>query len=81
MFLKDFETGFEKMSSQKIRYHAGHGLTDQSVMPLLNQGLFEEYNIGHWIVSEAVFSGLYSVVKKLKDQFNVTHDFRQRRTT
>ncbi len=49
-------------------FHAGHGLTDLSVVPLLKQGLFEEYNIGHWIVGEALFTGLESVVKKLREQ-------------
>lgn len=47
-------------------FHAGHGLTDESVKPLVKQGLFEEYNIGHWIVSEAVFLGLAPVVQDLR---------------
>ncbi len=46
-------------------FHAGHGLTDRSVAPLVAQGLFEEYNIGHWIVGEAVFRGLGPVVRAL----------------
>jgi pyridoxine 5-phosphate synthase len=49
-------------------FHAGHGLTDQSLGPLLKQGLFEEYNIGHWIVGEALFTGLETVVAKLSAQ-------------
>lgn len=47
-------------------FHAGHGLTDESVRPLVLQGLFEEYNIGHWIVGEAVFRGLGPVVRDLQ---------------
>ena len=42
----------------KIGHHAGHGLTDESVAPLVEANLFEEYNIGHWIISESVFSGM-----------------------
>lgn len=49
-----------------VGFHAGHGLTDQSVRPLVEQGLFAEYNIGHWIISEAIFRGLPSVVSDLK---------------
>lgn len=49
-------------------FHAGHGLTSLSVVPLLEQGLFEEYNIGHWIVSEALFTGLANVVAQLAAQ-------------
>ncbi|HXH29662.1 MAG TPA: pyridoxine 5'-phosphate synthase [Bacteriovoracaceae bacterium] len=46
-------------------YHAGHGLTYDSLEPLLKEALFEEYNIGHWIISEAVFIGLGHVVKEM----------------
>jgi pyridoxine 5-phosphate synthase len=46
-------------------FHAGHGLTFESLSPLLEQGLFEEYNIGHWIIAESVFIGLGHVIKEL----------------
>jgi pyridoxine 5-phosphate synthase len=49
-------------------FHAGHGLTNQSLVPLLKQGLFEEYNIGHWIVGESVFTGLEHVVAQMSAQ-------------
>lgn len=51
----------------KINCHAGHGLTDQSLVPLLKENLFEEYNIGHWIICQAVFDGLANVTKSLKE--------------
>jgi len=31
----------------------------------VERNIFEEYNIGHWIVSEAVFLGLAPVVKEM----------------
>jgi pyridoxine 5-phosphate synthase len=46
-------------------YHAGHGLTFDSLEPLLQEGDFDEYNIGHWIISEAVFIGLGHVIQEL----------------
>ena len=48
----------EWCQKMKIGHHAGHGLTDESVAPLVEANLFEEYNIGHWIISESVFSGM-----------------------
>ncbi len=48
-------------------YHAGHGLTDRSLAPLLSAQLFEEYNIGHWMIAESVFQGLGPVVKGLQE--------------
>ena len=46
-------------------YHAGHGLTFESLVPLLEEGVFEEYNIGHWIIAESVFIGLGHVIKEM----------------
>lgn len=51
-------------------YHAGHGLTLDSLEPLLEQGVFEEYNIGHWIIAESVFIGLGHVVKEMLTLMN-----------
>lgn len=51
-------------------YHAGHGLTIESLVPLLEEGLFEEYNIGHWIIAESVFIGLGHVVKEMLTMMN-----------
>ena len=48
-----------------IAYHAGHGLTDLSLEPLVKENIFEEYNIGHWIICDSVFHGLENSVKKL----------------
>jgi pyridoxine 5-phosphate synthase len=51
-------------------FHAGHGLTYDSLVPLLQEGEFEEYNIGHWIISESVFIGLGHVIKEMLTVIN-----------
>lgn len=58
------------LESQQVACHAGHGLTRESVLPLLKSGYFEEYNIGHWIISQAVFQGLHQVIHDLKGLFH-----------
>lgn len=63
--LDSYQKGFEIINQHHWGYHAGHGLTINSLEPLLEQGLFEEYNIGHWIISESVFLGLGHVLKEL----------------
>jgi pyridoxine 5-phosphate synthase len=63
--LDKFQKGFEIMQSHQIGYHAGHGLTDESLRPLVEQGIFAEYNIGHWIICDALFNGLSTSIKKL----------------
>lgn len=60
-----FRKGALFIKSKGLGYHAGHGLTFQSLGPLLSEGDFEEYNIGHWIISEAIFIGLGHVVREL----------------
>lgn len=68
-YLVKFREAYKFLTDHKIACHAGHGLTDQSVIPLLESKLFEEYNIGHWIICNAVFNGLSNTVKNLQNIF------------
>lgn len=63
--LKKYAEGHRIIKDHGWGYHAGHGLTYESLEPLLAEGYFEEYNIGHWIISEAVFIGLGHVIKEM----------------
>ncbi|HUU59947.1 MAG TPA: pyridoxine 5'-phosphate synthase, partial [Phycisphaerae bacterium] len=46
--------------------HAGHGLTYTNVTPVASIPGFSEFNIGHAIVSRAVFVGLRAAVAEMK---------------
>src|SRR5213592_3921284 len=46
--------------------HAGHGLTYQNVQPVAAIPEIEELNIGHSIVSNAVFWGLEEAVRRMR---------------
>lgn len=63
--LEKYRKGSMIIKKAGLGYHAGHGLTFESLLPLLQEGDFEEYNIGHWIVSESVFIGLGHVIKEM----------------
>lgn len=63
--LEEYRRGHALIKARGWGYHAGHGLTLASLEPLLKEALFEEYNIGHWIISEAVFLGLGPVLKEM----------------
>jgi pyridoxine 5-phosphate synthase len=65
-FIAQFEQYKNMMIDSGISYHAGHGLTKSSVAPLVELQLFEEYNIGHWIISQSIYDGLATTVKNLK---------------
>lgn len=67
--LETFHKAKNFLEKYEIGCHAGHGLTDESTEVLLKNKLFVEYNIGHWIICQAVFEGLGAVSKKLEDLF------------
>jgi len=67
--LKSFQAAKELLDQKNIGCHAGHGLTNESVLPLLKNQLFVEYNIGHWVICQAVFQGLGNVISDLKKLF------------
>ncbi|MFO7894786.1 MAG: pyridoxine 5'-phosphate synthase [Longimicrobiales bacterium] len=46
--------------------HAGHGLTYENVAPVAAIREIEELNIGHSVVSRAVFVGLESAVREMR---------------
>jgi len=49
-----------------LRVHAGHGLNYENIFPLLAVSEIIEFNIGHSIVSRAVFVGLAKAVQEMK---------------
>ncbi len=51
---------------QGLRVHAGHGLTYTNVLPVARIVGMEELNIGHSIVSRAIFVGFQQAVREMK---------------
>ncbi len=49
-----------------LEVHAGHGLTFETVGPVAEIPQIVELNIGHFLVGEAIFSGLHSAVSRMK---------------
>jgi pyridoxine 5-phosphate synthase len=49
-----------------IEVHAGHGLDYKTAKILTKIKEIEEFNIGHFIIGEAIFIGLSNVIKKFK---------------
>ncbi len=68
--IKNFKEGQKLIKGAGIGYHAGHGLTYESTLLLEEHAIFEEYNIGHSMICEAVFDGLGSVVNKYHQLLN-----------
>ena len=58
------------VKSAGMRVVAGHGLNYHNIAPLVELKIIEEYNIGHSIVSRAVFTGLAEAVATMKRLIN-----------
>jgi pyridoxine 5-phosphate synthase len=53
-----------------MRLHAGHGLNYRNVRPVASIAQMRELNIGHAILSRAVFVGLREAVREMKEAIN-----------
>lgn len=49
-----------------LEVHAGHGLTFDSVAPIAAIPELMELNIGHFLMGEAIFSGLTSAITRMR---------------
>jgi pyridoxine 5-phosphate synthase len=59
-------------ASAGLAIHAGHGLSVENVGPVAAIPEIEELNIGHAIVSRAIFVGLEAAVKEVRQAMDAT---------
>ena len=64
--LRRIKTSSKLAASLQIEVHAGHGLDYKTTKILTKIREIEEFNIGHFIIGEAVFFGFSSVIKEFK---------------
>ncbi len=53
-----------------LEVHAGHGLTFDTVAPIAAIGVVRELNIGHFLIGEAIFTGLDAAIRKMRSLMN-----------
>ncbi len=53
-----------------LECHAGHGLTFDTVGPIAAFPEVTELNIGHFLIGEAIFSGLDSAIRRMRSLMN-----------
>ena len=53
-----------------LNVHAGHGLTYKSIKKVCSINSITEYNIGHYIIAQSIFTGLPYSIKKFKKIIN-----------
>jgi pyridoxine 5-phosphate synthase len=59
--------GAKFAAAQGLEVHAGHGLNYENVSPIAAIPAIVELNIGHHLVGEAIFVGLYDSVKLMRE--------------
>jgi len=64
--LKVLEKATAHAKSLGLHVHMGHGLNYQNVIPIVRIPGVEELNIGHSIVSRAIFTGFERAVREMK---------------
>ncbi len=68
--LKRIQKACKMIRSARMRVVAGHGINYKNITPLKDLGIIEEFNIGHSIISRAVFYGLHEAVATMKKLIN-----------
>jgi pyridoxine 5-phosphate synthase len=57
-----------------IEPHAGHGLTFANVVPIAAIPQIAELNIGHFLIGEAIFTGLDASVRRMRELMDSPRD-------
>jgi pyridoxine 5-phosphate synthase len=65
--LKDIKESAYFANQLGMHVHAGHGLDYENVFRVASIEVIEELNIGHSIISAALFEGLESAVSRMKE--------------
>ena len=64
--LKRINDGAALAARNGIEPHAGHGLTYDNVAPIAAIPQIRELNIGHFLIGEAIFTGLGESVREMR---------------
>ena len=54
-----------------LECHVGHGLTFDTVTPVAEIPNVVELNIGHFLIGEAIFGGLESIIKRMRSMMDL----------
>ncbi len=72
--LADLQNAARLASELQLAVHAGHGLTALNLAPVAAIPEIEELNIGHSIVSQAIFMGLAEAVSQVRAAMDSARD-------
>jgi pyridoxine 5-phosphate synthase len=53
-----------------LEVHAGHGIDYATVIPVAAIAQIAELNIGHFLIGEAIFTGLDTAIRRMRSLMN-----------
>ncbi len=65
--LARLERAAEAAAALGLECHAGHGITFDTVAPIARIPTLAELNIGHFLVGEAIFDGLDTAIRRMRE--------------
>ena len=74
--LAGLAAGARLAASLGLEVHAGHGLTYDTVGPIAALPELRELNIGHFLISEAIFTGLGPAIREMRARIDAARDAR-----
>lgn len=69
--LEGLKRGAELAHELGLEVHAGHGLTFDTVGPIAMMPQIKELNIGHFLISEALFTGLGEAIREMRRRMDL----------
>ncbi|AGT07359.1 pyridoxine 5'-phosphate synthase [Paracoccus aminophilus] len=69
--LEGLKRGAELAHELGLEVHAGHGLTFDTVGPIAIMPQIKELNIGHFLISEALFTGLGEAIREMRRRMDL----------
>lgn len=64
--LSALQAGVAQASGLGLEVHAGHGIDYETVAPIAAIPAIAELNIGHFLIGEAIFTGLDAAIRRMR---------------
>ena len=72
--LKALQDGARKAAELGLEVHAGHGIDYETVGPIAAIPELAELNIGHFLIGEAIFTGLDPAIRRMRALMDAARD-------
>jgi pyridoxine 5-phosphate synthase len=72
--LADLQDGARQAASLGLEVHAGHGIDYETVGAIAAIPEVAELNIGHFLIGEAIFTGLEPAIRRMRSLMDAARD-------